>query len=527
MHAGRREGEQNMIRLRWAAAAAVLSLATAACGFGGDTADDNGSGSNGSSGSDGNVVYDSQFAPRSAFAVETDDAFLLTNSGSVETLIRYDADGSLQPGLAESWEQTAPTKWTVTLREGVEFQDGTAMTAETVTGALTHVLEAPTPARSFNPDTISKVTAVDDSTVEITTAAPDVLLPYRLASPNTAILAPKAYDGKQIDIVGTGTGAFTVTEVNARQSLKLERNDSYWGDKAQVATAEFRFVVDGDARVTQLQTGEAQIIESIPPAAKANLDGDDSLEVVDLQLPRTTSMIVNTQQAPFDNLEVRQALQTAVDSQAIADSIYEGAAAPAVGPFSPEDAWATPGAQAVTHDDAEATSMLEEAGVSPSDLSFTLIAYNDRPEFGDLAAVIQDELKKIGVDVTIKAGDYASFEPDLLSGNFDAVLLSRGYLTDVGDPAGYLSSDFTCDGGYNIAQWCDPETDAAIQEAVATEDSDARYKMYGEIGASLQEQVAQVFLVNNSAQNAVSADVSGYEVHPLGFYGLTNAISVG
>jgi peptide/nickel transport system substrate-binding protein len=512
-----------MTRLRWAGALALVSLITTACGMGGgDTSNDQSGGSG-----NGHLVYASQFAPASAWAVETDDAFILTKMGCMETLIRYENDGSLQPGLAESWKQVSPKKWTFTLRSGVEFQDGTPMDAEAVAGALNHVLEAQTPARSFNPDTVSGVEAVDEATVQVTTPAPDVLLPYRMASPNTGILAPKAYAEQRIDIKGTCTGPFTVTGEKARQSVQLERNESYWGDEPQLATAEMRFVVDPGTRVTQLQTGEADIIESFPPSAKVTLEGDDSVQVMELQLPRTTSMLLNASRPPFDDPLVRQALQHAVDTQAIADGIYEGAAVPAIGPFSPDDPWAPEGAEPIALDKAEAERLLSEAGVDPSSMSFELIAYNDRPEFADLAAVIQDELGQLGIDVSIKTGEYASFEPDLLAGNFDAALLSRGYMVDVGDPAGYLTSDFTCDGSYNIAHYCDPETDAMIEKAAATKNTDDRYAQYAEIGELLEAEAAGVFLVHNSAQNAVAADVQGYEIHPLGFYGLTPEVSIG
>lgn len=518
-----------MIRLRWAAALATLSLTLAACGMGGgDEGSSGNAGSGGSGGStDGNIVYAHQFAPDAGWALESDDAFILTNIGAGETLVRYDTDGSLQPSLAESWKQSSPTEWTVKLRTDVKFQDGTPMDAQSVVDALNHVLKAPTPARSFNPDTVASVKATDDSTVTITTTAPDVLLPYRLASPNTVILTSKGYSGRAVDIVGTGTGPFTVTDVNGRQSVKLERNEDYWGGEPKLATAEVRFVVDADARVTQLQAGEAQIVDSIPPSSKVTLEGDDNVEVLELQLPRTTSLLVNDSKPPFDNPKVRQALRAAIDTDAIAQSIYEGAAGPAVGPFSPDDPWAPEGAEPVSADPDEAKRLLDEAGVDPSDLSFELIAYNDRPEFADLAAVIQDQLSKIGVDVKIRAGEYASFEPALLSGDFDAALLSRGYLTDVGDPAGYLTSDFTCDGGYNIAHYCDEKTDAMIKEAVTVKDAEERYAKYAEIGAKLQDDAAGIFLVHNSAQNAISKDVHGYEIHPLGFYTLTPELSVG
>ena len=127
----------------------------------------------------------------------------------------------------------------------------------------------------------------------------------------------------------------------------------------------------------------------------------------------------------------------------------------------------------------------------------------------------------------IKAGEYASFEPDMLSGEFDAALLSRGYLVDLGDPVGYLSSDWTCEGGYNIAHYCDPEVDSMVEEAATLEDSEARNAIYAQVAEKLQSDPASVFLVHESLVTALSSDVQGFETHPLNFYVLTKDLSVG
>ena len=174
-------------------------------------------------------------------------------------------------------------------------------------------------------------------------------------------------------------------------------------------------------------------------------------------------MLLNNSRPPFDDPLVRQALQHAIDLETIAGTVYEGGASPAIGPFSPDDPWAPAGRRARGVRPGRGQALLEQAGVDPSVLDFELIAYNDRPEFADLAAVIQDQLSQIGITVKIKAGEYASFEPDMLAGEFDAALLSRGYLVDLGDPVGFLTSDYTCDGGYNIAHYCDPEVDAMVK----------------------------------------------------------------
>jgi peptide/nickel transport system substrate-binding protein len=490
---------------------------------GGDEGGDEGGGGGGG----GHLVYAEQFPPAAAWAVESNDAHSLTRAGCLETLVEYTADEELEPMLATEWEQVEPETWEFTLREGVTFQDGTPMDAEAVVGALTHVLEVPTPARAFNSDVIGGVEAVDEATVRISTPKPDPLVPLRLANANAGILAPKAYEGEQIDIVGTCTGPFTVTEEVAQQSLQLEANEDYWGGEVTLDSAEVRFVGDGAARATQLQAGEVQIAKSLPVANLATLEGDSNLSVEQLGLRRTTVMVLNNSSPPFDDPLVRQAIQQAVDTQAIVDGVYEGAGTAAVGPFGPDTDWAPEGAAAVSADLDEARALFDQAGVDPESLSFELQAYVERPELPDAAAVIQAQLAELGIKVKIKTGESAGLEPRWIEGDYDAALVSRGYLVDVADPGGYLVSDWTCEGGYNLAQYCDPATDQAISEATAIADTDERNAAYRDIAARLQEEAASVFLVHENAVWGLQNNVEGFQAHPLDQYVLTADLALG
>jgi len=445
----------------------------------------------------------------------------------METLVKFSVDGELYPKLATEWSQVEPTTREFRLREGVTFQDGTRMDAEAVAGALTHVLGVPTPARAFNADVISNVSASDESTVQITTPKADPLVPLQVASPNAGILAPKAYQGEQIDIKGTCTGPFTVTEEVPRESLSLEANDDYWGGEVALKSAEVRFIVDGATRTTQLQTGEAQIAKSLPVAGLEGLKNDGNLEIAEQELSRSTVMLLNNSRPPFNDPLVRQAIQQAVDTQAIVDGVYEGSGAPAVGPFGPSSGWAPEGAAATPVDLDGARALLEQADVDPESLSIELMAYNDRPEFADVAAVIQDQLSQLGIKVKIRSGEYAALEPDMLSGDFDATLLSRGYLVDVADPGGYLLSDWVCDGGYNIARYCDSETDQEIEDAVAIEDAEARNAAYAGIAEKLQSEAASIFLVHEHGVYGTLSDVANFEPHPQEYYVLTADLSLG
>jgi peptide/nickel transport system substrate-binding protein len=506
-----------MRRLRWAGGIAAVAMVAAGCGATGA----------GNAASGGSVVYDEQIAPTANWATETDDAHALTRAGCLETLVKYGYDGTtLEPMLATKWTQVDPTDWEFTLRDGVKFQNGSPLDADAVVGAIEHVLKAEVPARALNPKVISSVTAVDKSTVKVTTPAPDPLVPLRFASPNSGILAPEAYKGSKIDIKGTCTGPFTVTKEVPAQSLSLVANKDYWGGKVKIASAEVRFIGDGATRTTQLQTGEAQIVRGIPAASLATVKGDDNVRTDKVALPRTTVMLLNNKRPPFDNPLVRQAIQQAIDTKAIVDGVYEGNGEPAVGPFSPHTPWAPSGAQAVGGDLDKARSLFEQAGVDPKSLSFELQAYVDRPELPDAAAVIQAQLAKLGIKVKVKTGESLGMEPGWLAGKFDATLFSRGYLVDVADPGGYLLSDWTCDGSYNIAHYCDQQTDQMVKDALATADQDARNQKYAEIAARLESQAASIFLNHEQATWGLRSNVKGFKPHPLDYYVLTAGLSL-
>jgi peptide/nickel transport system substrate-binding protein len=511
-----------MTRSRLVAGLALAATTLAACGM-----NDGGSGDAPEGGAaGGHLIYAEQFPPAAAWALEANDAHALTRAGCLETLLKNGYDGELEPQLATQREQVEPETWEFTLRDDVTFQDGTPMDAEAVAGALTHLLEVETPARAFNSTVISTVEATEEGTVQITTPKPDALVPMRVANPNTGILAPKAYEGEQIDIVGTCTGPFTVTEEVPAQSLSLEANEDYWGGDVALDSAEVRFVSDGAARATQLQAAEAHIAKSLPVANLATLGGDSTLEVEQLGLRRTTVMLLNGSRPPFDEPLVRQAIQKAVDTQAIVDGVYEGAGTAAVGPFGPDTDWAPEGAAAVSPDLEEARALLDEAGVDPESLTFELQAYVERPELPDVAAVIQAQLAELGVKVKIKTGESAAMEPRWLEGDYDATLMSRGYLVDVADPGGYLVSDWTCEGGYNVTKYCDPDTDQQIQDAVAFEDTDERNAAYQELATKLQSEAASVWLLHENAVWGVQKSVESFQPHPLDMYVLTAGLSL-
>lgn len=491
----------------------VALLSLSGCGFSGSSA-----GTKQAANTDQRIVVDNFRAPVANWALESDAAYILSLSGCLETLTRYDeSQGKIVPSLATEWKQVSPLEWDFIIREGVTFQDGSALTADAVAGSLQHVLGAAVPARAFNPKVVSGVKALDDRTVRVTTPTESPLVPYRLASVNTGVLAPAAFKGETVDPFGHCTGPFEPVSEKPKQSLTLDRNEDYWGGEVQLAGAEIRFITDGAARAAQVQTGEADVSLSIPVSGLAALEADANVKVLKADSPRIATLYMNNGKAPFDDVDFRKAVRSALDLDALAGSVYEGAAVAARGPFAPSEPWAVEGAEAPKQDVEAAKKLLASAGYT-ADRPLEIVAIVERAEFADVATVIQDDLKAVGVPVKIRTKEYAAVEPDLLAGNYDMVLSQRNRLIDIADPIGFLTADYTCDGSYNLSHFCDKEYDAMIAKAAKTADAEERYRLYAEAGQILQDQAVNVWLVNEQAIDAVRADLQSHVQDPLSRY---------
>jgi peptide/nickel transport system substrate-binding protein len=465
------------------------------------------------------------FVPDAGYAIDTDDAFFLTRVGMAETLVRAGVDGVAKPGLALSWEQVDPVTWEFALRPDVRFQDGAAFDAAAVVTAVDYVTGVPSPPRSVAGAGLGAV-AVDDLTVKITTAAPDPVLPLRMSTPNLGMLSPAAYQATPPAVLGTGTGPFTIVEINAGSGVRLVRHQGYWGPIAQLAEAEIRFLPDAAARTTALVAGDVDIAQNVPPTSLAELQAADGISADQVTTPRVTSMYTSLADGPLADERVREALELAVDRPALVASVLEGTGQPAREVFGEAVAWGAteqpPGA-----DPAAARALLQQAGYGPDQpLSLRLWAYPERPELPDLATAISGMLEQAGVQTTIRIAEYGTLEPDVLAGNYDLLLLSRSYLTDFPDASSYLRSDFTCEGSYNLNGYCSPEYDALVDRLASTTEPQARIELFEQAADLLARDNVGVPLVHTGAITGLRDTVDGYAADPLERSLLTSEISI-
>ncbi|MEW2067015.1 ABC transporter substrate-binding protein [Streptomyces sp. NPDC007346] len=486
------------------AAAALLVPAATACSSGGPDG-------SGASGGEQRLKVAMAFPPAQAMSPYGDDAVTLSRLAVVEGLTSLDKNGDAQPALATAWKRDGDLAWTFTLRKAA-FQDGTQLDATAVVRSLAAAQKASPKPRVLSDSTLT-ATAEGADTVRVTTKAADPLLPQRLANPSLAILSAAAYkdggkSGDKVNPAGHATGPFTLATVNGAVSATLERNDTYWGEKAKAPGIDVKFVADGTARANALRTKSVDIAEYVP-ISQASLLGDNLVH--EFPTARTNGLSLNTARGVFADPAMRAAAREAIDSKSLADGVYEGRADTAQGLLGPGVRWAADLRTAPTGR-AEAATPAEVAKTK----EIVLATYTNRPELPEVATVVQQQLEKRGFTVKQVVRDYAQMEADALGGKFDAFIQARNTLLDTADPLSYLASDFTCDGSFNISQLCAKPVDAAVSQAASLADTEARHRAEMTAEAAVLGADALVPLVHERfIQGYDDARVEGVALDPM------------
>ncbi|MBK3567582.1 ABC transporter substrate-binding protein [Streptomyces sp. MBT62] len=430
------------------------------------------------------------------------DATILSRLGVTEGLTSLDANGSAAPALARSWQRESDRGWLFTLREAT-FQDGTDVTPARVAAALTRATEAKPAPAALSGVTLTAEPAGGDR-VRVTTNSPDPVLPLRLAGPALAVLSPKAYENAKgrVDPVGTATGPFELTKVTGSTAATLDRFDGYWGGLAHASGIDARFIADGTARTNALRTGQVDIAEAIPVAQAATLDRAVRRETA---TTRTTSLQLNTRTGPFKDPKLRAAAREAVDTSALAKGVYEGHADAGTGIYGPAVTWAA----------AKREQPVGRAkATAPDGTVITIATYDNRPELPEAAQVLKQQLEEAGFRVELEVREYSRIESDALAGKFDAFVVARNTQVDTGDPVAVLASDYTCDGGYNLALLCDRDVDRAVAKAERAADTSARQSAAMAAEAEILGTDAGVPLVHQRVVTGVGTSVRGVLLDP-------------
>ncbi len=338
-------------------------------------------------------------------------------------LVRFNSHLEIVPSLATRWYTSDGGRvWTFELRHGVRFQDGTPFDAAAVAYDFTRMLNPKDDTGAtvlWKP--VEKVTAVGRYTVQITTRTPYAAMLFVLAHGSGLIPSPTAIRkwGANYPLHPVGTGPYEVASFDPGSKLVLKAYPGYWGGKPKLSTITFNYVPDPQTRIAALESGQADVIDAVPSQNAAQLRGTPGIRVISVAGLQSFGISLDEANPILANLNVRRALNMAVDVPAIIRTVYDGQATRLTSPLATD----TPGhvAQApYPYDPARARAILARAGWKPGPggllvkdgrtMAFTmLVPTTEYPNGTTAAQAIASELGQIGVKVTPRVVPSASF----------------------------------------------------------------------------------------------------------------------
>jgi peptide/nickel transport system substrate-binding protein len=434
-----------------------------------------------------------------------------------DTLTRISTAGRLEPGLAESWEVVSPLTWRFRLRPGVVFSNGAPFDATTVVRAFA-LLRAPGAIgqlpRAAELATVAGVMAVDAMTVEIRTTEPDPLLARRLNM--LAIVEPEAWSAMGVDAyirAPVGTGPYRVRRWrDGGSGVTLEAWPSAWRRARDVKTIEMTVVLDPAARIRSLLSGQVDVAPSLAP---------DDIEAIRaagyvVRIGGINSVLsiayrnVRDDAAPLKDVRVRQALNFAVDKQAIVDEILAGTTRIATQGSASGLPGHDPGIAPVPYDPARAKALLTEAGHGDG-FELTIAVYggalpNDSLIFQKMA----QDLGDVGVRVTLRAMAFPDYVRRLFDGDWSGIdAFSNGWLgSGLGDPIRAVDQ-FSC--GFQAAFFCAPEVMPAIAATRTEMDPDRRAGLMRQVMRELNRVGVALWLVEFPSLTGLAPHIQNYD----------------
>jgi ABC-type transport system substrate-binding protein len=429
-----------------------------------------------------------------------------------DKLVEFDEEMHLTPQLATSWTVSADgLTWTFKLRTGHRFHDGVPVNADAVKKSLDRLVAGGRLRNWFT--MITRVTAVDEGTVTVTTDRPFLFLPQRLATPPGSIVHPAAPPFTQSHQYGAspvGSGPFRFKEWVRGQRIVLEKNPNHWlARRSNVDQIEFRFLPDDAGRAIALETGEIDFALPIPPQEAERLKRNAQISVLNLPSLRWFGLYPNLAKKPFSDVRVRHAITHAIDKDAIVRTAMAGYAKAADSPLPP-GVWSYKSFKRFDHNPQRARQLLTEAGY-PNGFATTMwVPIGTYPNAQQVSEAVAAMLGQVGIRVRLETMEAGRWIVLLRSKGPDESTLEMSYYgfgTWTGEPDYALGllfhSQQFAPAGSNRQFYNNPKVDALLDVGRRTVDERQRRLIYESIQDTIwQDQPWQYLFYGNQVMGA-------------------------
>lgn len=405
-----------------------------------------------------------------------------------DPLVTYGADKKTHPYLAQSIEPNADyTQWTIKLRPGIKFHDGTPLNSAAVKLLLDKDKASFLVGQAFK--SLQSVEVVDDMTVKAIMSEPWVAFPGALVGQAGFVAAPKQLNatGAEATDKPVGTGPYVFKEWTRDDHLTVTRNPNYWRkDVAYPDTITFRPIPDDQTRVASIQSGQLDLSYTIVASQVLQSRRDSSLQTAEYDGDSLLMMMINQAKAPVDDVRVRQALIYATDQEQLRKTVGRGLGTQATSPYQPSSPWYAKSGYPTKPDPAKAKSLIDaykkDKGISGS-LKFE-VGCTPTPTNTQAMEQIKGQWAKAGIDITLKYTEQATYITDALNGKYtvncwaqlgaaDPDLDTIWWKSDNANPIGSLA--------LNFMRMKDPQIDAAIKKGHSSPDLATRKQAYATI----------------------------------------------
>ncbi len=452
-----------------------------------------------------------------------------------EGLVRFKS-GTLEvePALAERFEISEDgLTYTFYLREGVRFHDGTALDAEAALFSFERQMDPEHPGHlpgsnfqywNYLYQEIERVEAVGEMTVRFHLREPNAALLRSLAIFPAYLVSPAAFEEFGAEAVRNpvGTGPYRFVRWLPNESILLERNDDYWGEKAEFARLVFRVVPENTVRVLELQTGRVHGIDGVQPAELAGLENDSRFEIYREPGMNVGYLSFSGFSDRLKEAEVREAIGMAIDRETLAEVALDGTGRVAEYPLPPGFPGAPENPDVLPYDPERAREILArfpEVTERPITLHAMTAPRAYFPDSVRAASLIRSDLERVGLRVEIVARDFKTHLDILRNGEYEMALI--GWIGDNGDPDNFLSLFFGSwaaekGSATNFSFYENPEMDALLLAGRRETDAEKRQEIYEKVIGIWRRDLPIVPLVHGENIVVMRSEVEGFRLQRTG-----------
>ncbi len=468
-------------------------------------------------------------------AIVTDGESFKVTQNLFETLLNFgEEDTTIQAGLAKEWVTTDDgLTYTFTLEEGVKFHDGTDLNAEAVVKNFERWANGSEEKFYYYGSMFGGYAGDEGHVIESVTADGDYTVVFKLKRPQAPFLkniamspfgiaSPTAFekDEEKFGDNPVGTGPFKFVEWKRNDSITIEKYEDYWVDgMPKLDKVVFRAIPDNAARLNNLLAGDIDLADGVNPSDRKTVEGDSTLQLYERPSMNVGYLGLTNTRPPFDNVKVRQAMNYAIDKQAIVDAFFEGGAEIAKNPMPSSISGYNNDIPGYEYDPEKAKELLAEAGLADGfdmELWAMPVPRPYMPDGAKVAEAIKNNLEKVGINAKIVSYEWATYLEKARLGEADAFLL--GWTGDNGDADNFLYVLLDKDNieSNNYTYYSNDQLHEILIEAQSEVDENKRIELYKQAQEIIFEDAPWVPLAHSTPLLAGKAELTGFTPHPTG-----------